>query len=389
MSIVCVWIVRMNVCSPQANAIVVPRAIHEAQAATLIIPLFIGLKLADYLVDFDVLAEFVPPKYAIAGAVSPAVKLVQTRSILGNKNLFLNRRCTTDKQSQSLPFFMLNSRVSVNLAVLGTLLLLANGALEAADSSRPLDIRVLPDGFGTASSEDITALLQSTAFELWKHCPQTQLSGIDVYHRTDHPQTNFKRTPGGRIAIGLAAQDTHWAQYGFQFAHEFCHTLANFSNNPQRLMRYPTHANFWLEESLCETASLFTLRAMSRSWQVAPPYPAWREYAPWLSAYADRRLTLPEHRLPPGASFLVWFHAHQPALRQNSTIREWNTIIAIRLLPVFEAEPGGWEAVSFLNRGSPDTNESLAQHLAKWRSQCPANLRPFVSKLAAVFAVKL
>jgi hypothetical protein len=54
-------------------------------------------------------------------------------------------------------------------------------------------------------------------------------------------------TPSGRISIGLAARDTHWAQYSFQFAHEFCHTLANFSNNPQRLMRSPPQVSFWLE----------------------------------------------------------------------------------------------------------------------------------------------
>ena len=49
---------------------------------------------------------------------------------------------------------------------------------------------------------------------------------------------------------------------------------------PRRSVRYPRHANSWLEESLCETASLFTLRAMSRSWSIAPPYPAWKNYAP-------------------------------------------------------------------------------------------------------------
>jgi hypothetical protein len=280
-------------------------------------------------------------------------------------------------------------RVLVNLAVAGALLILPECVLRAEDSFRSLDIRVQSDGFGKASSEDITALLRSVAFELWRYCPQTQLSGIDVYHRSDHPQTDFKRTRGGRIAIGLAVQDTHWAQYSFQFAHEFCHSLANFSNSPQRPVRYPIHANFWLEESLCETASLFTLRAMSRSWWIDPPYPAWRDYAPWLSAYADGRLKLPEHQLPPGTSFLDWFHQHQRELRKNAAIREWNTIIAIQLLPVFEGEPGGWKAVTFLNRGPRGTNESLAQHLARWRSQCPVNLRPFVNRLAAVFAVKL
>jgi hypothetical protein len=172
--------------------------------------------------------------------------------------------------------------------------------------------------------------------------------------------------PNGRVAIGLTARNTSWAQYGFQFAHEFCHTLANFSNNPQRFVRYPRHANFWLEESLCETASLFTLRAMSRLWRTAPPYPAWRAYAPWLNAYVEQRLALPEHQLPAGTPFLVWFNKSEPALRLNPAIRDRNTIIAIRLLPLFEAEPRGWAALTFLNR-VPHSNQSLARHLAKWR----------------------
>jgi hypothetical protein len=70
-------------------------------------------------------------------------------------------------------------------------------------------------------------------------------------------------------------------------------------------------------------------------------------------------------------------------------IRDWNTIIAIQLLPLFEADPRGWRTVTFLNRGSRDANESLAKHLAKWRSECPAELRPFMVRLAAIFAIKL
>ena len=202
---------------------------------------------------------------------------------------------------------MLISRILIKLTVLGASLFPLNNRLQAANDPRPLDIRVQVNGFGSASSEDIAVLLKSVAFEIWRHCPRTQIGGIDVYYRSDHPQTNLKRTPTGRIAIGLAVRDTHWAQYSFQFAHEFCHTLANFSNNPQRVVRYPDQANFWLEESLCETASLFTLRAMSRSWRTAPPYSGWRDYAPWLNAYADQRFTVAEHQLPAGKSFSNWF----------------------------------------------------------------------------------
>jgi hypothetical protein len=280
------------------------------------------------------------------------------------------------------------------IAALGSFWLAPNGVMLALEqrgtlNPKPLDIHVQVIGFGRVSSADISAVLQSAAFELWRYCPRSQLDGIDVYYRPDHPQTDFQRKASGRIGIGLSARDTHWAQYGFQFAHEFCHALANYSNNPRQLTRYPRQANLWLEESLCETASLFALRAMSRSWQNAPPYPAWRSYAPWMNDYVERRLALPEHDLPAGTSFSVWFYQNQSALRQNSDMRDRNTIIATQLLPIFESQPRGWEAVAFLNRGPANPEESLAQRFVEWRSQCPGDLRPFVTRLAAVFAVKL
>jgi hypothetical protein len=278
-------------------------------------------------------------------------------------------------------------RISVIVFGLGVFCLIANHNLQAEEDPKPFDIKVQARVFGTDAVADIIAVLNSAALEIWKYCPKTRLGGIDVYYRADHPQTDFERNSRGRISIGLTARGTHWAQYSFQFAHEFCHTLANYGNNAQRSARHPLGANFWLEESLCETASLFTLRAMSRSWQTAPPYPTWREYAPWFNTYAEQRLALPEHNI--GQPFIVWFQAHQPALRRNPAIRAWNTIVAIRLLPLFDAEPRGWESVTFLNRGPRDADESLTKHLAEWRSRCPTDLRPFVAKLAAIFAIKL
>jgi len=283
----------------------------------------------------------------------------------------------------------LNSSLLIKTALFFAVCFPTSAVIRVAGSPRQLDIQVQANGFGNVSSHDVSALLQSACGEIWRHCPGTQLSGIDIYHRTDHPQTDFKRTPSGQISIGLTAEDTHWAQFAFQFGHEFCHTLANYANDPHQLVRYPPQANFWLEESLCETASLFTLRAMSRSWQTAPPFPSWGNYAPWLNTYAAQRLTRPEHQLPPGKPFSVWFQEHEAALRRNPTIRDWNTIIAIQLLPLFEAEPRGWQTVTFLNRGLYTANDSLSNHLVQWRSQCPVDLRPFVARLAAIFTLKL
>jgi hypothetical protein len=277
------------------------------------------------------------------------------------------------------------------LIAFGIFYFLLNSVLPAEEKSRPLDIQVQRQSFGNAAPADIAAVLISAATEIWRYCHGTQLGGIDVYHRPDHPQTDFKRNGRGRVSIGLATRDNRWAQYSFQFAHEFCHALANYSNgqSPPQSARKALHANLWLEESLCETASLFALRAMNRSWQTAPPYQAWRDYAPWLKAYAEERLALPEHQLPHGKPFPSWFRANQPALRQNSGIRASNTIIAIQLLPLFEAEPRGWKTVTFLNRGPHDANESLAERFVQWRSQCPAGLHPFVVRLAAIFGISL
>jgi hypothetical protein len=256
-------------------------------------------------------------------------------------------------------------------------------------SSRPPTIHVHLEGFGNVSAADLTAVLESAANEIWRYCPRAQLSGIDVYHRASHPITNFERQANGRVAIGLTARDTRWAQYGFQFAHEFCHALANFSDSTRRSVRYPRHANSWLEESLCETASLFALRAMSRSWASTPPYPAWKNYARWLNHYAEQRLAQPRHQLPSGTPFLEWFKQNQHALRTDPARRDRNTVIAIQLLPLFEADPRGWETLVFLNRGLRRGDASLAERLAEWRSQSPQELRPFLDRVARALGVKL
>ena len=66
--------------------------------------------------------------------------------------------------------------------------------------------------------------------------------------------------------------------------------------------------------------------------------------------YAQERLALPEHHLPAGTSFVVWFRANEPALRHDPTKRDRNTIIAAQLLPIFEKEPRCWEALAFFRR---------------------------------------
>ena len=305
--------------------------------------------------------------------------------------LFLLRHPDYGGQVGISPTTTYRTKLTVVFALLHLLVTCPLRSAERTSIPTPnrLDIRVQANAFGNASPADIAVVLRSAASELFRYCPRTQLAGIDVYYRSDHPEIDSKRTPGGRIAMALSARDTHWAQYSFQFSHEFCHALANYADGSQTTLSDQPNANLWLEESLCETASLFSLRAMSRAWQTDPPHPALRAYAPWLADYVNQRLSVPENRLPAGTSFSTWLRHHEPALRKEAERRDWNTTIATKLLPIFEAEPAGWEAVTFLNRGRSNGGQSLSDHFAQWQANCPGNLRLFVSKLAAVFGVGL
>ncbi len=271
------------------------------------------------------------------------------------------------------------------LPVLSLLVLLAF----TAPAAEPLRLVVEDGGWGGAPTDNIRAVLLSAGGEIWRHCPHTKLDEIRVQHRGDYPQANWERGKDGRIVIGLNTKDTFWAQYAYQFAHEFCHALATHSGDWEKMWREGGKPNHWLEESLCETASLFALRAMGRSWEKSPPYANWKSFAPALTNYAQKRLDEPKHQLPPDTEFRAWFRAEEAGLRRHSTQRDKNGIIAARLLPLFEAEPRGWAAVTFFNLGTRDKTLPLAAFLAEWRANTPAELRSFVENMAGVFGVQL
>jgi hypothetical protein len=260
------------------------------------------------------------------------------------------------------------------------------GAGSAA--GRALDFEIGGD-FGGASAADIGAVLRSAAESIWRHCPATRWEGpgFHIYRTHDAPITLHERRPDGRIAIGLATEGTYWAQYAFQFAHEFGHALAGHSNDARLLAIRGPRPNHWLEESICETASLFALRAMSLAWRTQPPYPNWRSFASALSAYAEERLDASTAALAPGHRFAAWFRANEPGLRANATQREKNNLVALHVLPLFERAPSGWEAVTFYNRTASAPEQTLAERFADWVRDAPAAQRDFIRSLAALFEV--
>jgi len=260
-------------------------------------------------------------------------------------------------------------------------------ALHGANETAELEILVDKDGWGAAPVPNVRALLLSTAQQLWRWCPGELIRPISVYHRPDFPQTDFLHDWHGRIRIGLACEDAHWAQMAFQFGHEFCHALAQHSAAARRSWHPPRHANLWFEECLCETASLFVLRKMAEDWKTSAPYPNWKSYSGSLAGYAAERLAKPERQLPEGQNFGEWFQSNEASLRANHALRDKNVIVARQMLPLFEATPAGWDSVCYLNLGQRKDGKPLAQHLAEWQIATPAATKPFVARVAALFGL--
>jgi len=251
-------------------------------------------------------------------------------------------------------------------------------AAAATESGNRLIIRPAPNAPWNASLRDVEKVLRSAASELWLYFPERTLKPIHVEPKGG-PIVLFRRGPEGEYLVRLNTGNTYWAQYSFQFAHEFCHILCNYADHD--------YANKWFEESVCETASLFALRGMAETWKTRPPYPNWRSYAPHLRKYADQRIAAV--KLPADTTFASWYHSSAEELRKNACIREKNRVVAGVLLPLFEKKPEHWEAVGYLNLSRVDRPRSFQQYLEDWHEHCPKEHRPFVQRIAELFEIEL
>ena len=264
--------------------------------------------------------------------------------------------------------------------------LLAPHSSRAADSdsekptSRPV-VHIETAGFD-ASEADIRAVLDSAAQELWRFFPDDKLEPIVVVRGHEGPITLFKRNDRGEIVVRLDTEKTYWSQYAYQFAHELTHVLCGFREGYQ--------GNQWFEETVCETGSLYVLRAMSRTWKTAPPYEHWKDYRDALRGYADDVIRGRDKASEIYAHGLAAFYlAHKSVLQQQPNTRELNGAMALVLLHLLEEKPERWEAVRWLNSGRTGASETFPEYLQRWHDAVPERHREFVQRIAEMYGVGL
>jgi hypothetical protein len=254
----------------------------------------------------------------------------------------------------------------------------------ATGSGQGLDIRVEGDWDGV-TAEAIQKTLYAVAGVLLPHTSGGPAAPIIVTHTTSAPVTLYERGPNGEYLVHLHASGPRWSLYVYEFAHELTHILSNYDRNagPGNARR-----NQWLEESLCETASLFVLDRLATAWAQAPESDAAAARAAQLRRFYEMLVAEPHRRLPEGYSFAAWLADNEPGLRDDPYRRKQDDLVARHLLPLFKERPDGWDALRYLNLDATDNQATLPQYLGHWSRNVPAVQKPFVDAILAAMAAR-
>lgn len=253
-----------------------------------------------------------------------------------------------------------------------------------ASTSRTLgmDIRVAADGWGPVSVPEIETALYAVADELITVLPAKLSVPILVSRTRGNPVALYDRGPNGEYLVRLHASGNSWPLYVYEFAHELCHVLSNHDQHAKAKRH-----NQWFEETLCETASLYALRRVAGTWELAATSPIWAKRAPRLRTFYDRLMAEETRRLPDGTSFAAWMTENEHNLRANPYLRAKNDLVAKRLLPLFESDPKRWRSLAYMNLDRNDPTAPLPAFLANWNDKAPVEHRGFISELRATLAM--
>lgn len=188
-----------------------------------------------------------------------------------------------------------------------------------------------------------------------------------VLRPIDYPSceyTSLPHTPESLKSrnIFLHSKDFLWAQFSYQYLHEFCHYMtATITNN-------------WFLESLCELSSIYFMKKMSKMWKTKPPYPNWVFYRKHLNGYAQSRLNETTKLDIP---LVEWYAINKATLFKDSCKRELNNVVAKYYLPYFEKMPYIWNIVCYVPF---EDIKDFNQFMYAWRDNCPNEYKGYINK---------
>ena len=135
----------------------------------------------------------------------------------------------------------------------------AQGTANESSTGPNFFVIELASDLGTGEPQILKWFLASAAKELLQIAPNRKIGNITVLASTDgYPRTLYDKSFNGNTQILLNPAGRSCCSYVTQFSHELAHVLCNYElkNSGDKQ---------WFEETLCETASLFTSKRVFQS----------------------------------------------------------------------------------------------------------------------------
>ncbi len=169
-------------------------------------------------------------------------------------------------------------------------------------------------------------------------------------------------------SIFLSARQNYWSKYVYQFAHEYCHFLIDGPLNGE------LETTFWLEESVCELASMVLLKRVTDrwlSWKTVPNVSLTdrdkvklqlKVFAPHNISYlADLFKQNPIIDIP----LSKWIDNNIAILSEPVHHRDMYNQIATVLYALFSEFPDLWKVIPFLYRPPKEDYSDFKSFITK------------------------
>jgi len=179
-----------------------------------------------------------------------------------------------------------------------------------------------------------------------------------------NPQPFPQMRPGQTVnTILLRAENELWGNYAIEFGHELCHHVVDIY--PAIDPPNPDPCG-WIEEFLCEFASLFIMKEMAKEVDKNDTYIEWKNAGVDLSGFADSQYGVPAPL--PHPSKLIAENRENLKSRyyyRDVLKRSISNVFSVHLLTKVQDDPQIWQCLQVFKNVTCQAN--LNDFLAEWK----------------------
>lgn len=222
---------------------------------------------------------------------------------------------------------------------------------------------VLDFGFGHIDVPIIADILRSVDIELSNAIQATPFSSkpclVSYSYAMDGPMCCNE---GESHHIYLRTGNGYWAQWYYQFAHEYCHHLIDGALSGE------VTGLIWFEETICELSSMYNLQRAAESWTLSHN-PTKVCFVPALRSYLDNLLLQEETNKCAAIPCKTIGAPLEYLSKERQYHRDLYRCFATMLFPLFLSNPRLWKIIlHFGDMRGWNSLEELFGHLERTSS---------------------